>query len=508
MTLILEKTKKCVLTFTLGLSVSMNLSANDNLPQKADFSKMQAYIGANIINPSKGTVTANSTLLVNQGRIEKVQASTGTIPDGYTIVDTKGKWVMPGLIDGHIHLAQSGSAFTRPDTFDARKISSYEDDQQWIKDNLSSILENYLKLGITSVIDMGGPSEYITGYRAVTHSGVYPDIYAAGALLSPFDVPILDVHGEMFTKVETSQDTVAMVKKQLPLKTELVKFVWSDETGLSMDELTALYKPAMSLAKAHNKRVAVHAESLIDAKMAIKAGADILVHGVMRDPIDDEFIQLMKSHNVTYMPTLTANIHYTEIFKNELTFTTFEHKHGHKEVISSFEILMENVEKTGQMFQMLLKYVPKVDQSDAEIAKLTEKEQSLVKQLRNYFSSEKERVQKDNLKQMINSGVNVAFGTDAGNPGTLHAASLYGEFLAWQQAGVSNQEILKAVTFGNAKALKLENKIGTLSAGQHANFVVLNENPYETLATITDPVMTVKQGHIVKPSNGVNHVKK
>ena len=99
---------------------------------------------------------------------------------------------------------------------------------------------------------------------------------------------------------------------------------------------------------------------------------------------------------------------------------------------------------------------------------------------------------------MINSGVNVAFGTDAGNPGTLHAASVYGELLAWQQAGVSNQQILKAATFGNAKALRMESEFGTLASGKYANFVVLDDNPYETLETLTTPVMTIKAGVIFK----------
>ena len=349
-------------------------------------------------------------------------------------------------------MAQSGGAFTRPDTYDATKISSYEDDQRWLKNNLSSILQNYIKLGVTTVIDMGGPSEYIEDYRAVTAKGTNPDIYAAGALLSPFDVPQLDLNGETFTQVRSAKDTLAMVEKQLPLNTDLVKFVWSQETGLTMEQLTELYKPAMDLAKKNNKRVAVHAESINDAIMAIKAGADILVHGVMSDPIDNDFIELMKHHNVTYMPTLTANIHYTELFKGELTFTAFEHQHSHQEVTSSFDKLMDNVEKTGQIFKLLLKYVPKVDMSDAELATLSERDQSIIKQLRNPFSIEKEKIQKQNLKKAINSGVNVAFGTDAGNPGTLHAASVYGEFLAWKQAGVSNQDILKAATFGNAKS--------------------------------------------------------
>ena len=504
MALFTQQSTVKLLTLVAALCVSIGALAFENLNAGMEYGKKRAFIGATILNPATDLQISNSTILVKQGRIVKIQPSSETIPDDYTVVDTKNKWIIPGLIDGHIHMAQSGSAFTRPDTFDATKISSYADDQRWLKNNLPTLLQNYLKLGITTVIDMGGPSEFIDDYRAITESGTYPDIYAAGALLSPFEVPQLDLNGETFTQVLSAKDTVAMVEKQLSLKTELIKFVWSQETGLSMEQLTELYKPAMALAKKHNKRVAVHAEGINDAKMAIKAGADILVHGVMNDPIDNDFIELMKRNNVTYMPTLTANIHYTELFKGELTFSAFEHQHSHKEIISSFDTLMENVDKTGQIFKLLLTYVPKVDMSDAELATLSKRDQAIIKQLRNPFSSKNEQIQKQNLKKAIGSGVNVAFGTDAGNPGTLHAASVYGEFLAWQQAGISNQDILKAATYGNAKALQLESKFGVLAAGNYANFVVLDNNPYKALETLTKPVMTIKRGVIINGDNRTN----
>ena len=394
MTLAMNQLIKNTVLFTLGVSFCSTTLALDNLNAAAQYGENQAFVGAYILNPTASLPISDSTILVSQGRIVKIQPDSEIIPAGYRVVDTKGKWIIPGLIDGHIHMAQSGSAFTRPDTFDATKISSYEDDQRWLKSNLPSLLHNYLKLGVTTVVDMGGPSEYIQHYRSVTKTGVYPDIYAAGALLSPFDVPQLNYDGETFTQVLSAQDTLAMVEKQLPLNTDLVKFVWSQETGLTMAQLTALFKPAMALAKKHNKRIAVHAESLNDAKMAIKAGADILVHGVMTDPIDNEVIDLMKDHNVTYMPTLTANLHYTELFKGELSFTAFEHQHSHKAVTTSFDTLMKHVEKTDQMFRMLLQYVPKVDHSDAKIATLSEQEQAIVKQLRHYFSAKQAQVQK------------------------------------------------------------------------------------------------------------------
>ena len=458
-----------------------------------------AFVGGNVLNPSDDITISNATILVSNGQIAKIQPSSYNIPANYSVIDIKGKWVIPGLIDGHIHLAQSGGAFTRPDTINGTKIVSYEDDQKWLLANTTEILNDYLTLGITSVFDLGGPSEYLTHYRDVSKKGVFPDIYAAGSLLSPMDMPQLNLNGKTFTKVNTAKEAETLVREQLKLNTSIVKIVWSQETGLSSSELFDLYKPAIELAKRNGKILAVHVEDLVNAKEAIKAGADILVHGVMSNNIDDEFIQLMKNNNVTYMPTLSAYSHYFELFKNELAFTDFEYTHSHETVTKSFEKLMENVSDTDQMFQIFLKYVPMVDASQSELAKLSEQEQSIVGQLRAVFSSNFENIQKSNLKAMIASGVNVAFGTDAGNPGTLHGSSVIGEMVEWQKAGVSNKDILKAATFGNANALNLNEKLGALLTGKQADFVVLAQNPYEQLITLITPELTVKKGSLIYP---------
>jgi len=502
MILHINKTTKKYSTLLFGLSMSLTTAAFDNLNTSSEYGKDSAFIGANILNPAIDIPISNSTILVSNGRIVKIQPAFEEIPQNYDIVDIKGKWVIPGLIDGHIHMAQSGGAFTRPDTIDATKISSYEDDQQWLKDNSRAILKNYLQLGITTVFDMGGPSEYLTNYRAVTKEGTYPDIYAAGALISPMEIAKLSLNGETFTQVTSAEQARTKVEKQLALKANMVKFVWSQETGLTMAQLSAMYKPAIALAKENNKVVAIHVEGVEDAKMAIKAGADILVHGDISDRIDNEFIDLMKSHNVTYMPTLTAYDHYFQLFKSQLEFTPFEHQHGHVEVIASFKKLMNNVKKTDQMFQIFLQYMPRVDDSEEQLATLSAQGQSIVKQLRTMFSSKIRGIQKQNLKEIIASGINVAFGTDAGNPGTLHASSVYGEILAWRQAGITTKNILKAATFGNAKALHLDNQLGTLTTGKYANFVVLDQNPYQTVATLTRPLMTIKRGIVANNNKG------
>ncbi len=486
----------CALCFTLSVN------AFENLNNSSEQGRQMAFVGANVLNPNLDLNISNATILVNKGKIVKIQPSSEKIPNDYAVTNLENKWVIPGLIDGHVHLSESGSAFTRPDIIDATKIKSYQADQKWLLANTSSLLKNYVSLGITTIFDMGGPSQYIKHYREVTKNGSYPDIYAAGALLSPMDVPQLNVNGEIFTKVSNAKEAIALVESQLSLNTSIIKIVWSQETGMTTEQLYSMYKPAIALAKQHNKVVAVHVQDLENAKNSIKAGADILVHGVMTNDVDDEFISLMKKYNVTYMPTLSAYGHYFEIFKSEFKFSEHEKNHAHANITNSFSDLMSNIKDTGQMFQVFLNYIPKVDSSEEEIAKLSAQDQSIIKQLRTMFSSKIENIQKNNLMKILQSGVNVAFGTDAGNPGTLHASSLVGEMYVWQQAGVSNKDILKAATFGNAQALNLTDTLGSLTSGKDANFVVLDANPYKNLTTLSAPVMTVKLGKIAYSKAG------
>lgn len=484
------------LSITLSsLTASFHSFATQSLNPAHSFASNTAFIGANVLNPNVDIPITNITILVSNGNIVQIQPANLSVPKNYTQVDIKGKWVIPGLIDGHIHLAQSGSAYTRPDTIDATKLITYQQDQDWLKNNLNSLLENYTRLGITTVVDMGGPTEYLKLYKNLPSKNIAPDIYAAGTLLAPMEIPQLN---KTFTKVTNGKEAEQLASQLHKHGNALIKIYWTQESGLTHQQLTDLYKPAIALAKKQGKAVAAHVGSLMDAKMAVRAGADILLHGVMSEPVDVELIELLKRNKVTYMPTLTAYSHYFELFKGMLAFTNHEHKHGSTFVLESFSQLDKNKDKAGQKFQIISKYIAFVDADAKDIAKLSAQEQSIVKQLQVVFSKKSMAIQKDNLKRVYDAGVNVALGTDAGNPGTLHASSLYGEMQAWQEAGLSNSAILKATTLNNARALKIQKDVGTLFSGKHANFIVLKENPYKNLTTLTEPLMTIKRGSIVK----------
>ncbi|MCO7225355.1 amidohydrolase family protein [Pleionea sp. CnH1-48] len=491
----LRRKVKRLLSLVLSMIVFPAIThASGDKSNKPIDSPITAFTHANILEPSVELPILNATILVAEGKILKIQPHSAPIPHRANVKELGGKWVIPGLIDGHVHLAQSGGAFTRPDVIDATKIVPYKEEQTWLLNNQEEILKEYVKLGITSIVDLGGPSEYTSQYKSFSMNAELPQIYFSGPLLSPMEMPQLNANGFTFLQVKNKEEAVNAVYQQLKLGAHILKVVWSQETGLSSQQLADLYKPAIKIAKDNKLVVAIHVEELDNAKKAVEVGADILVHGALKEHVDNELISLMRKHDVTYMPTLTAYQHYFEFFKGTLSFSQFEQMHSVDEVIQSFEELSKNQSKADQMFQIFLKYMPYVDEHEDVISNLTQQEQGIVSQLRKVFSSKYLDIQKQNLKKLVESSVKVSLGTDAGNIGTLHASSLLGEVEAWQAAGVSNKDILKAITSGNASAFHLDKVIGSISTGKQADFVVLEANPYEDITTLSQPVLVVKNG--------------
>src|SRR6267143_6222894 len=102
-----------------GLAAVLMLAG---VPCQAADGSMTAIVGATVIHPDRelpSAVAPNSTLIIAGRRIESIgPASSTPVPAGATRIDGHGKWVVPGLIDSHIHFFQSGNLYTRPDVAD------------------------------------------------------------------------------------------------------------------------------------------------------------------------------------------------------------------------------------------------------------------------------------------------------------------------------------------------------------------------------------------------------
>ena len=129
--------------------------------------------------------------------------SSTSIPEGATEVNISGRFVMPGLVDGHVHFFQSGGLYTRPDVIDLRSVRSHEDEIAGIKERLPDTFRRYIMSGVTSAVDVGGPMWNLNVRDQADTSAVAPNVVVAGPLISSVARPQLGEEDPPILQIET-----------------------------------------------------------------------------------------------------------------------------------------------------------------------------------------------------------------------------------------------------------------------------------------------------------------
>src|SRR2546427_4804702 len=141
-----------------GLAAALMLAG---VPSHAAETSITAIVGATVIHPDRdlpSAVALDSTLIIAGRRIESIgPAGSTAVPAGATRIDGKGKWMVPGLIDSHVHFFQSGNLYTRPDVADFNAWMPYAKEVERNKRRLAATFKVWLASGVTSVVDIGGP---------------------------------------------------------------------------------------------------------------------------------------------------------------------------------------------------------------------------------------------------------------------------------------------------------------------------------------------------------------
>src|SRR6516162_8646990 len=123
----------------------------------ATYAERISLVGATVINPADGKVLPNATVTINGDKIERVAMGKQDAATLGRQISCVGKFILPGYIDTHVHFFQSADLFTRPDGVDFNSVRSYKDEVAWIKSHLDDVFARYIRSGITSVVDVGGP---------------------------------------------------------------------------------------------------------------------------------------------------------------------------------------------------------------------------------------------------------------------------------------------------------------------------------------------------------------
>lgn len=247
-----------------------------------------------------GLVHEGGTIIVEGGSIAYAgPAPRGSVSGKDAVLDLKGKTVLPGLIDCHVHLCLDGS----PDPMSRLLTESVPVVALKMARNARLTLEG----GMTTIRDLGGRDYVDLAIRDGIRSGLIP---GPRMLCSGKAICMTGGHGWQFGREADGVDGVrAAVREQLKAGVDLVKLmatggiltegVEPGSTQYTLEELMV----GVEEAKKAGRRTATHAQGTEGIKNAIWAGIDSIEHGIF---LDDEAVDLMKERNVFFVPTLNA----------------------------------------------------------------------------------------------------------------------------------------------------------------------------------------------------------
>jgi imidazolonepropionase-like amidohydrolase len=439
----------------------------------------RALVGATLVDGTGAAPVPDAVVVLRDGKIDCAGSrSACPVPDGIDTVDLRGQWITPGLIDAHVHFSQTGWADGRPDSVDVRDRHPYEKVVADLKAHPERFGRTLLCSGVTAAFDVGGYPWTIALPERFEEATDVPRVAAAGPLLSTLDHWV-NLPGErQFVYISDAATAKTGANYLAAQGSDAVK-VWFIQTeDRSFADTAAIVRAAGEEARRVGLPLIVHATSLIEAKEALRAGAKLLVHSVWDQSVDQEFLDLARANGAIYCPTLTVGGGYQRLFE-----AIFRHQ------------------------------APAVDDPNGCVdpgtrAKLAETPQITPKpedgideeQLKAITArnAEHERTAAANLKKVLDAGIPIAMGTDAGNPLTLHGPSIYPEMEAMQAAGLTPMQVLVASTRGGALAMGRDKEIGTVEKGKLADLLIVGADPTADVANLRK-IRYVVRGGVMRP---------
>lgn len=391
------------------------------------------------------TMASGSSLVIEGGKIVALN------DDSYSCVecreiDLAGGYMVPGLIDLHQHLGTGG--FGELDI--NRRVALFHRNLYW---------------GITSAFNPSVPDGVRHALQmAVRKSpGRFPRFLTAGRNIGPEG-------GWGDFKTATVGGLKAAINAQINGGASVIKLSFDDKTWLSGSALPLFSDRAMAsaidFAHKRERRVFVHTTQVDLAKRALRAGADGITTGLIIGRVDDELINMMKSRRATYMATLSA---YAAIDDNPVAARRQQ----------AFDPDLVN---GAGLYTSLASPIMKQNWRDwYPMSHLVTRLQ------RTLFS---------NTKQLVDAGVNVGIGSDAGTPGVIFGAALLDEMQRHVDIGLRPTDVIYMATMGNARTLFISQSTGSIEVGKAADLVLLRNDPTQSINAFKTIEYTLRAGHI------------
>jgi imidazolonepropionase-like amidohydrolase len=430
-------------------------SAPPNAPSPATPQGGTTFVRGTLVR-GDGSVVEDAVVVIEGNRIARVGTARETpVPAGAAVIGGSGKWITAGLIDAHVHFFQSGGLYTRPDVIDLTARVPYAEETRRVREGLAETFRRYLRAGVTSVIDFGGPDWNFEMRDLAARTPLAPRVAAAGPLLSSLARPQLDLGDPPIRQVTEPEAARAMVRAEAPRKPDFIKLWWPLGPGHTPQTWQPVAAAAVDEAHALGLRVAVHATELEVARLALKMGADVLVHSVVDAEVDDEFIRLLREGSVGYVTTLAVFGGYPRVLQHKVQLIGAEMELADPKIVAT---VLEPFTVPENRYRRLLGTAAR-----------------------------------RNVRLVWDGGGLLAAGSDAGNIGTFHAAGLHRELEELVGAGLKPAEALTAAT-ANAARVMGRADLGEIAPGKLADLLVLGASPLDDIRNARRIEWVVKDG--------------
>jgi imidazolonepropionase-like amidohydrolase len=404
------------------------------------------YIKAgHLFDSESATYRENVVLVLSGDRIQSVEPSTFAIPSNAKVVDLSADYVLPGLIDCHVHLG------FRADKYDP--INSFKETP--FTSAYSSVVnaQRTLNAGFTTVRDVGSLPFMAVDLRNSINEGLIPGprIVASGPPLS-----ITGGHGDLnnyspqtrvsmfpderdYSIADGPEQIRQTIRAQVKYGVDVIKILASggvlskgDQPGAAQYTFEEL-KMAADTAHASGRKIAAHAHGAQSIKDSINAGIDSIEHASL---VDDEGIRLAKAHGTYFV---------MDIYNDDYILGKAK----------DFGIEEENLVKERMVG----------------------------------------KTQRENFRKAFQAGVKMAFGTDAGvyphgdNAKQFHYMVLY---------GMTPAQAIQAATRNAADLIGRSADVGSLTPGHYADLIAVKEDPLQRVEVLEHISLVMKGGTIIK----------
>ena len=391
--------------------------------------------GTRDMTPQTGKI-----VYVEGGKIAAV--TDGPVPAGYEPVDLAGRYILPGLINLHVHLPASGKPKKKPS--DPKKLVKLITSNGLMRRVGVKLCESYARTellsGVTTIRTVGGVADFDTIIR---------DRAAAGEILSPrvvasnmaVSVPGGHMAGSLAYEARTPEEAAAYVERIAAEKPDLIKLMITGgvmdaevvgEPGVLRME-PALVKAACDRAHGLGMKVAAHVESPEGVRVALENGVDSIEHGAKPD---EDILCLLKEHGAFQVATLSPAIPYA-LFDRSVSHATYEQQENGKVVLEGVIAM---------------------------------------------------------ARACLENDIPVGLGTDTGCPYVTHY-DMWRELCYFvKYCGVTPAFALHSATLLNARLAGIDSVTGSVEAGKAADLIVCDRDPLADLSALRRLHMVIKDG--------------